>query len=451
MKKIMDLMNDQDKLQYEFLSPALEIIETPPSLLGRFTIKVVFAIILIVLLISILGKVDIVASASGKLIPSGRLQAIQPMEEGEIVKINVQEGAFVKKGQVLIELNGKVKESDLNEVNKSKLISLLEKDMALAELNGKDVGTVIEKYKNNKAISPEDLEFQKSLLLSKREEYMNKEKSLMLTIEQENSELNLSYSEKARLEKDISYWKEEEKVAKNLYEIGSLSKLEWKNKEKELNNSIKQLEATKIKIVQIGQKIAESKKNLMGTQEERRKNILSQIVELDKKINELSSQSVKAEESYKYQKLVSPVNGTVHGLASYTIGGILKPAETAITIVPEGTKFMAEIMILNKDIGFVKKDQDVEIKVEAFPFQKFGTIKGKLVNISPDAIQDEKIGYVYKALVSMDKNYFNLNGQDKIISPGMTLTAEIKTGKRRIIEFFLSPVIKNSDEGLKVR
>lgn len=160
MKKIMDLMNDQDKLQYEFLSPALEIIETPPSLLGRFTIKVVFAIILIVLLISILGKVDIVASASGKLIPSGRLQAIQPMEEGEIVKINVQEGAFVKKGQVLIELNGKVKESDLNEVNKSKLISLLEKDMALAELNGKDVGTVIEKYRNNKAISPEDLDFQ---------------------------------------------------------------------------------------------------------------------------------------------------------------------------------------------------------------------------------------------------------------------------------------------------
>lgn len=280
---------------------------------------------------------------------------------------------------------------------------------------------------------------------------MNKEKSLMLTIEQENSELNLSRSEQTRLEKDITYWKEEEKVAKNLYEIGSLSKLEWKNKEKELNNSIKQLEATKIKIVQIGQKIAESKKNLMGTQEERRKNILSQIVELDKKINELSSQSVKAEESYKYQKLVSPVNGTVHGLASYTIGGVLKPAETAITIVPEGTKFMAEIMILNKDIGFVKKDQDVEIKVEAFPFQKFGTIKGKLVNISPDAVQDEKIGYVYKALVSMDKNYFNLNGQDKIISPGMTLTAEIKTGKRRIIEFFLSPVIKNSDEGLKVR
>jgi hemolysin D len=159
-------------------------------------------------------------------------------------------------------------------------------------------------------------------------------------------------------------------VAKSLYEIGSISKLEWKNKEKELNNSTKQLEAVKIKIIQIGQKIAESQKNLLGTQEERRKNILSQIVELDKKINELSSQSVKAEESYKYQKLVSPVNGTVHGLSSYTIGGILKPAETVITIVPEGTKFMAEVMILNKDIGFVKKDQEVEIKVEAFPFQK---------------------------------------------------------------------------------
>jgi hemolysin D len=185
--------------------------------------------------------------------------------------------------------------------------------------------------------------------------------------------------------------------------------------------------------------------------EERKKNILSEIVELDKRINELKTKNVKAEESYKYQKLISPVNGTVHGLSSYTIGGILKPAETAITIVPEGTKFMAEVLILNKDIGYVKQKQEVEVKVEAFPFQKFGTINGKIETISPDANQDEKMGYVYKALVSLETNYFMLDGRSRLISPGMTLTAEIKTGKRRIIDFFLSPIVKNSDEGLKVR
>lgn len=112
---------------------------------------------------------------------------------------------------------------------------------------------------------------------------------------------------------------------------------------------------------------------------------------------------------------------------------------------------MAEVMILNKDVGFITKGKEVEIKVEAFSFQKYGTIKGKVINISPDAIQDEKMGYVYKALVSMEKNYFYLGEHKYLVSPGMTLTAEIKTGKRRIIDFFLSPLIKNVDEGMKVR
>lgn len=451
MKRIKEIMNNDDKLKYEFLSPALEIIDRPPSLLGSFTIKIVFAILILALLISLIGKIDIVASATGKVIPSGRLQAISPMEEGEIVKINVSEGAFVKKGQVLIELNGKVKESDLQEASKSLQLAMLEKDVALAELNGKDIEAVISKYSKNSFIKPEDLEYQKSLLMSKRDEYESKRQSLELSIDQQNSEFNISKSEKVRLDKEISYWAEETRIAKNLFEIGSISKLEWKNKEKELMNATKQRDANDLKSVQITQKIAELQKNLLEMEGQRRKDILAQIVELDKKINEFKGNSVKAEESYKYQKLTSPVNGTVHGLSSYTIGGILKPAETAITIVPEGTKFEGEVLILNKDIGYVKQNQEVEVKVEAFPFQKFGTIKGKLKMISPDAIQDEKLGYVYKAYVTLDKNYFILNGQSKLITPGMTMTAEIKTGKRRIIDFFLSPVVKDTDEGLKVR
>jgi len=451
MKKILKLVNSEDKLQYEFLSSALEIIETPPSLISRFTIKVVFGILVIILLISIFGKVDIVASATGKVIPSGRLQTIQPMDEGEILKINVNEGDFVKKGQVLIELNAKIKETDYKETKRVHAVSLLEKDLAIAELNGKDVNEVISKYSKNEFIKPEDIEFQKSLLNSKREEFINKEKSLILSIDQQNSELNLSQNEKNRLEKDLLYWQEEEKVAKRLYDIGNISKLDWKNKEKELFNTKKQLDGIKIKIIQVGQKISEMEKSLLSLKEERNKNILAQIVELDKKISSSNAESVKAEQLFKYQNLVSPVNGTIHGLSSYTIGGILKPAETVITIVPEGTKFIAEVMILNKDIGYVKKGNDVELKLEAFPFQKFGTIKGKVLNISPDVVEIEKVGFVYKATVSLEKIFVNVEGKERLISPGMTLTAEIKTGKRRIIEFFLSPIIKNSDEGFKVR
>lgn len=457
MKKIIDIFKNQDSLEYEFLSPALEIVEKPPSLLSKFTIKIVFAILIVILLISSLGKVDIVASASGKIIPSGRLQTIQPMEEGEIVKINVAEGAFVKKGQVLIELNGTVKETNYQEAKKNLIISNLEKELAISELNNSDMEAVINNYSNRRdkngslVISTRELEYQKSLVISRKEEYLNKEKSLLLTIDQLNSELNLNYNEKERIKKDIEYWTEEEEITRKLFEIGNIARTEWKTKEKELRDAQKELNAIDIKIVQNGQKIEETKKTLNLTKEERRKTILESIVELDKRIVNYNSEVIRTEQSYRYQKLTAPVNGTIHGLSSYTIGGILQPAETAITLVPEGTEFIAEIMILNKDIGFIKDNQEVELKIDAFSFQKFGTIHGRVINISPDAIEDERKGYVYKAIVSMDKNYFLLEGSKRLITPGMTMTAEIKTGKRRIIEFFLSPLIKNVDEGLKVR
>jgi hemolysin D len=122
-----------------------------------------------------------------------------------------------------------------------------------------------------------------------------------------------------------------------------------------------------------------------------------------------------------------------------------------MTIVPDGTTLIVEAMGLNKDIGFIKAGQAVALKFDTFSFQKYGTVKGKVVSISPDAIEDERLGLVYKINIQLGDKVLSLQGKSMNICPGMTVTAEIKTGTRRIIEFFFEPIIKYTDESLKLR
>jgi hemolysin D len=145
------------------------------------------------------------------------------------------------------------------------------------------------------------------------------------------------------------------------------------------------------------------------------------------------------------------VNGTVHGLATYTIGGIVKPAQDVVSIVPDGTPLIVEAMVQNKDIGFVKVGQETEVKLDTFSFQKYGTIRGKVIHLSPDAVEDEKLGPVYKMRSSIERAIMRVDGKDVPVAPGMTASVEVKTGDRRIIEFFLSPIIKYARESLTLR
>ncbi len=170
-----------------------------------------------------------------------------------------------------------------------------------------------------------------------------------------------------------------------------------------------------------------------------------------KELISLKSELSKAVRRNQLERLVSPIDGTVHELAAHTIGGVVTSAQPLLTIVPEDTPLVIEAFVLNQDIGFVSVGQTAELKFDTFQFQKYGTINGVITFLSPDAHEDEKLGPVYRALVKPEKLFFIIKGKETPVSPGMTVSVEVKTGKRRIIEFFLSPLIKYMDESLKVR
>ncbi|PYG85630.1 HlyD family type I secretion membrane fusion protein [Ruminiclostridium sufflavum DSM 19573] len=507
---MLKIFKKRDNLQYEFLPAALEISETPPSPLGRTVIWLIFSVLVIAILWAYWGRVDEVAVAAGRVIPDGRLKVVQPLEEGVITAIHVSEGQRVKEGQVLIELDSTMKNVEVQSIEKALETARLERDLLKKALQGEDIQKLVEE-----SMLPDEVKNNLSSLTQLRDtQYSTEQKSLSLLVLQYEDQYDIEQSNVKRLEenlkllqakeqnlkalietggveaanlkrvgKNILILEEEEKTCKELYDAGAIAKKEWQDKLNELELAKKdyetqkaavsrekstlelnwksayddiklmekQLDVQKITAEQAENKLKEAKVELEKVENQRGVSSMDLVVENDKKITSLEGELEKAEKSKQYQTLNSPVAGTVHGLAQNTIGGVVTPAEPVLTIVPDGTPLIIEASLLNKDIGFVEVNQETAVKFDTFSFQKYGTIKGRVVYISPDSVDDERMGAVYKMKVSLEKNTIDIEGKENNICSGMSVNVEIKTGERRILEFFLDPIVKYTKDSIKLR
>ncbi|HHY71702.1 MAG TPA: HlyD family type I secretion periplasmic adaptor subunit [Bacillus bacterium] len=454
----MEIEKQRVSDEYDFLPGALEIIETPPSPLGRFLIWMIFTVFISFIVWSYFGKIDEVAVARGKVIPDGRLKVIQPLEEGIITAIHIKEGEKVKKDQLLLELDASMKQADITSLENSLQMAILEKNLISAELNGTISNKEIEKTKLNNLNASQVVELQKKYSQAKSEEYIAQKETLQTIIQQREKDVQLAITKLDSVKSHYSYISSEVDNLKSLYENGGIPKIELKKKEEELLLSQKEVDSQTVLIEKLNSELKEAQANLISLTKMYEKDLATKDKELadklvvkEKEIIALEDQLSKAKKILKYQKLVSPVDGVVQGIASQTIGGVVTPAQPVVTIVPEGTPLIVEANVLNKDIGFIEVGQLVDVKFDTFPFQKYGVIKGKVLSISPDAVEDEKIGLVYNIKVELEENTFTIRNKEVNISSGMTVSAEVKTGKRRIIEFFLSPILKNLKESLTLR
>ena len=178
---------------------------------------------------------------------------------------------------------------------------------------------------------------------------------------------------------------------------------------------------------------------------------LTQLADRDKQANELEANIKEIEFKKQQQNIISPVDGYVNTMLVHTIGGVVTPAEKVISIVPADSTLVLKVSVLNKDIGFVKEGMPVQVKIDTFDFQKYGMIEGKVKKVSKDSIEDEKQGLIYDVFITPVTKSLMVDGKEQTISTGMGLSAEIKTGKRRIIEFFIYPIIKYWSEAVSIK
>lgn len=504
---------EDENLKYEFLPSALEIAQTPPSPIGAGIIIGIFFIILTFIVWASVGKVDEVAVARGKIVPNGRLKVVQPLEEGVITAIFVDEGERVKKGQILLELDASIKKVDENAILRDLDIALMEKTLLDKYLKGEDILS-IKKYVESTDMNEDTKGILEDFAISRVDYYNSKKEKLTLLQTQANEDLSSENAELGKLEKSmliaseresklrtiknsagaeainiekiklsVDALSEELNKSKELYKLGVISKeeldkkenelnfmkkeyevqvargsiesdgdfLRWKNANDELELIKKDIELQKIRVKQAQIKLDEAKSNFSNLDKQNEEETLSLIVEKQKEIEHLKSSLEKAQKSIEYKSLVSPVNGLVQGISSNTIGGVVTPAQSIMTIVPEHTPLVVEAMVANKDIGFIREGQHASIKIDTFSFQRYGILNGKIEKISPDAFEDEKYGSVYKIKVSLEKDDIVVDRNIVKLSPGMSVTVEVKTGERRIISFFFDPLVKYLHEALTLR
>lgn len=425
---------------HEFKPLLIEIEDKPLNPLGRIILYLVLAIMAFGTAWLILAKVDVVVSAQGKVIPSGEIKILKPLESGVVSKIFVKESDRVKKGDILIQIDPTVTDASLS--SKQDDLAVINSDIALlyALINESNLS----KDEINKLNSSQLNLYnsQRQILASTYESNKAKLNSAKLDIKANESEvnrlsllLNKEEEAKARLQKvlDIIAKKEYEEVSKNII-----------NLKEQKDIALYRLKESNKKLEEI---IEENEKAI--------KTIKSSWIETslgkEKEKRELSTQINAILFSNKTQQIKSPVDGFVGKLLIHTEGGVVSPNDNLISIVPSDAPLIIKANVLNKDIGFLKLGQEVAIKIDTFSFQKYGLLHGNIIEISKDAIEDEKLGLIYEIKIKPNSLDIKVEGEIKRLEIGMSVIAEVKTGKRRVIELFIYPIIKYMDEGLSVR
>ncbi|MCM1179794.1 MAG: HlyD family efflux transporter periplasmic adaptor subunit [Clostridium sp.] len=493
-----------NKLRTEFLPEALEIVERPMAPLGNIIIWLVFMLLFAFILWACIGKIDEVATARGQVMVDEGIQEVQAAGTGIVTEVKVKEGDTVKRGDVLYCMDKEIEQKNIDYSEGEMGLLELRLELLNEMLNGRDIN----RYRNGnynadqmeiieamismnetEQLSVEEYEAAvqaaktqydlagTSLDNSKdKTSYLEEQKELQNQVAQYGSTLKI---ELEILQDNYKYTLEEAEKYKKLYEAGAKSKAEWEKKENEAESLKKQIAIKKIDVQNeelsqegdsksVSYQILESKnesENQRGMVEERKQNYEAALKNLEsvksqrnaklydmkqQYLNELKQYNVQIAEQYsQYENkdIVAFYDGVVKALEVDKQGAVVTATQVVAEIIPDSNDMIVQAEVLNADIGYVEIGQDVDIKVDTYDYQKYGKLNGTVAYISPDAAENEQMQKVYKVEVVLDGN----SSRSWEVSQGMECTVEIKTDKKRIIEFFLEPLTDALDRGLKER
>ncbi|MDD3608547.1 MAG: HlyD family type I secretion periplasmic adaptor subunit [Halothiobacillaceae bacterium] len=433
-----------------FLPAALSLQETPVSPLPRVTMWLIVSFALVLLLWSIWGRVDVVATAEGRIIPSDRSKTVQPMETALVKAIHVRDGQDVLEGEVLVELDPTLTGAD---------VERLETELCLARLQKSRGESLLLSIEKGGHVPPERVQecdehlIREAQRLSLGQYVEFKAHWVRLESEKERkiAERGSVLEAINKLEKTAPLAGQRADAAKNLVGNGYIARHDYLSMEQTRIELEGELAIQRSRLRELDVAVKEVEGQLASLHAETRRVTLDLINEGLQKSLVAEQELIKAKSREGLTRLVSPVSGTVQQLAVHTIGGVVTPAQPVLVVVPRDNPMEIEAFVLNKDIGFVRSGQDVEIKVETFPYTRYGTLHGRVKSVSHDAINDEKRGLIYSARVQMAQHEIMVDGVSVPLSAGMSVSVEIKTGFRRVIEYFLAPLLQYSHESLRER
>ncbi len=444
--------------ELDFLPAALEIQERPPSPAGRAIIWSIVAFLCTAIAWALISEIDIVATAQGKIIPSGRVKVIQPMEIGVVRQIHVTEGRRVAAGDLLVELDPTDSQADLGRLEMELIGTRLDaaryaalEQVTDAALDPSATPTLHLSSTLTESASEHSIALQKQMLDSEWGEHKARVAALDNAIASRKAQLAALKEDVKRLEGTLPLITRRTNAVKRLLEKQLSPEQVWLELEEKRLEQKQELASLRKQTEQVSASIHEALQQRNALDAEFRSELLEKLSESERRINQLQQERIKATQRTQLLHLTAPVSGVVQQLLIHTIGGVVTPAQELMKIVPESQSLEVEAWILNKDIGFIEEGQRAEVKIETFTFTKYGVIDGEVIDISNDAVTDEDKGLVYAGRVSMEASTIQVGERRVNLSPGMAVTVEVKTGKRRLIEYILSPLLRYKQESLGER
>ena len=429
----------------EYQSDALELAARKLPWFGRSGVYIALAIVFIAVIWASCSEVDIIVEAHGKLISSSQNIVMKPLERAVIKKINVRVGQVVKKGQVLITFD-----PTFNRAEEEKLEEQL--NSMSAQFRRLKAEFAEKSFHSQSNIPTEDEKWQFAIFNKRRKFYNEKLKYYIQNIKRIDASVNTTNESYKKQKVRLKTLQKIEKMMDDLHRKNAISlkqvletqmsRLQMESEADKLKNRILELVHEKLSAIA----------NQNSFIEEWDKTVSEEMVQIEREVTSLRKQLDKAKRLSSYVFIYSPADAVVHEIAAFSVGSGVREAEPLITLVQIHMNIEAEVNIMPKDIGKVKVGDIGRIKLNAFPFQKHDTLDGKLCLISENTFQEQgAMGQkkaVYHGRMIISGNLVNVPDNFRLI-PGMELKAELKVGKRRIIEYLIHPLIKSLDESIR--
>ena len=414
----------------EFLPAALAVQETPTSPTLRLIAWLLMLLALAVLVWSVLGRMDIVVQADGKVVLSERTKTVASVETGRITDLRVQEGQVVKAGDLLLQLDTSREDAEHEKAQKElnqAVLTMARNDALLTALDAHKTPTLpalaVLNSNHRSTITEDDLLAARRHVQAQYSDVVARVRRLDDDIRIQSQALPLAQDQAQRYG--------------TLAQTHDVSRDAWQDKAQAA--------------LGIQARLAEARNQRSMLLSDTRRQALDEVAQARRTANASREDAHRAAASSALLQISAPVDGTVQQLTAHTVGGVVPAAQPIMQIVPNQGPIEVEAFVDNKDVGFIQKNQPVALKVQAFEYTKYGTVPGRVVHISRDAIPDEKRGLLYAVRVAVDRSTLMVKGHEAPLAPGMAVTAEIKTGDRRVIEYVLSPLQRHTSEAMTER
>lgn len=432
----------RDVEETAFLPAALEVIERPVSPTGRLTTWVLLGGLILTLAWMAIGRIDIVATAQGKVIPADNVKLVQPAAAGVVRRILVQDGQRVRRGQPLVELDPTQTAADSAQAGEALDAAKLDVARARAVLAGLDGRGV--SFVAPGGIDAATAERHRALAVARYQQLVADQGMQAADARAAQAAVGEARRQAAKLAETLPLLDQQIAANETLLAKGYVSKLKVIEMRRTRMAAARDRDIALQTAARANAQAAGAGGGVARSRAAARATVLEELVKAEAEVALRREAFVKSRQASGLATLTAPVSGTVAQLAIHTEGGVVEAAKPIMLIVPSGGGLAIEAQVLSRDAGFVRPGMAVAVKLDAFPFNRHGSVPGRVVRIGSDAVEDERLGLVYTARVA-------LGPTDLPLRPGMGATVDVKTGRRSILATLLSPIDQATREAFRER